>query len=83
MVHEGYDNTAAGPSRDRDPGSDDPGAAPLRARWGDPLSVAGAYESGGYALAISWWNWAENQWPASGEFGSAPVALLPLRALPP
>src|SRR5256885_3971553 len=39
--------------------------------------------SGGKALASSCWNCAENQCPASGEFGSAPVLLKPLRALPP
>jgi hypothetical protein len=47
-----------------------------------PAVMGAGYESGGYALVISCWNWAENQAPEMGALGSAPVMLLPLRALP-
>jgi hypothetical protein len=61
-----------------------PGRGPVTGPVGGSAAcLRRGYDSGGYAFWISWWNWAENQWPASGEFGSAPVGLLPLRALPP
>ena len=40
------------------------------------------HERGGYAFAISSRNCAENQAPEIGALGSAPLMLLPLRALP-
>ncbi len=42
----------------------------------------GGHYSAGWAFFMSSWNWAENHWPASGESGSAPDMLFPLRALP-
>lgn len=45
------------------------------------IAAAGDY-SAGWAFFMSSWNWAENHWPASGESGSAPDMLFPLRALP-
>lgn len=38
--------------------------------------------SGGWALRSSSWNCPENQCPATGESGRAPVRLKPLRPLP-